>query len=214
MRRDAKSGIEDPRLLAPHADRRKANRHLAVCRIARVVRDGDAGFWRVRNISDEGVMLATEIAVCIGERLEIALSETVSLDAEIVWAANGRCGARFTQPIDAEAVLARLAEEQRSASYRAPRIAVDAAGVLQFAGRQFPVDLVDISQNGAGYSGAATVAAGQEVALILFGSLRLDAVVRWSRGGRGGLWFCRPLPRTDAESLAWLVADPSPRAPR
>lgn len=110
----------------------------------------------------------------------------------------------FTSPIDAAAVLAQLAAEQRAANYRAPRIAVEATAELDVGQRTCPIDLVDISQGGAGFLCSEPLAAGKRVDLILLGHLRRAAVVRWARGGRGGLWFETPLARADVESIAWL----------
>lgn len=193
------------------SDRRKADRLRSVCRIARVLRDGDAGFWRVRNISDKGMMLAVDVPVAVGERLEIALSETVSFEASVVWTDKGRCGVQFSQAIDAAALLAGLAAEQRATSYRAPRIAVEARAELMLDKGVCPIDLIDISQSGAGFLCSEPLAAGMKVELVLLGGLRRTAIVRWSRGGRGGLWFQSPLDRSDAESLAWLSREGCPR---
>src|SRR3546814_6238710 len=41
-----------------------------------------AGLWRVRNISDRGMMLAADVPIAVGEKLEIALSDTVALRSE------------------------------------------------------------------------------------------------------------------------------------
>src|SRR3546814_11260847 len=81
-----------------------------------------AGLWRVRNISDHGMMLATTIAVDPGERLQVALSEQVMLTGKVVWARDGRCGVAFDAVIDAVDILRRLAAERQSGEYRPPRL--------------------------------------------------------------------------------------------
>src|SRR3546814_4575002 len=65
-------------------DRRGGDRHCTVYRLARIEREGDAGLWRVRNISDHGMMLATTVAVDPGDRLQIALSEQTRLTGKVV----------------------------------------------------------------------------------------------------------------------------------
>src|SRR3546814_19166973 len=82
-------------------DRRGGDRHCTVYRLAKVERESDAGLWRVRNISDHGMMLATTIAVDPGERLKVALSEQVMLTGKVVGAGDGRCGVAFARVLDA-----------------------------------------------------------------------------------------------------------------
>ena len=99
--------------LAGQGDRREGGRYRTVCRIAKILRDGDAGLWRVRNISDGGMMLAADVSIAVGERLQIALSDNVVLSARVVWSDNGRCGVAFDEEVDGAAVLKQLAAEQR-----------------------------------------------------------------------------------------------------
>jgi hypothetical protein len=40
--------------------------------------------------------------------------------------------------------------------------------------------------------------------LVLEGGFKRQAIVRWSRNGRGGLWLTEPLDRTDLESIRRL----------
>ena len=96
------------------SDRRGAERYRTVCRIARVQRADDVGLWRVRNISDNGLMLAADTPATVGETLDIALSETTTIRGTVIWAGAGRCGVAFDRPIDAAEVLRGLADEQRA----------------------------------------------------------------------------------------------------
>jgi len=74
-----------------------------------------------------------------------------------------------------------------------------------------PIDLVDISQQGAGFRYDRRLNPGTELDLILpGGDLSRRALVRWSRGERGGLWFTQQLDRAALESIALLRRrDPS-----
>ena len=187
------------------SDRRGSERHRTLCRIARIGRANDVGLWRVRNISNQGLMLAADTPAAIGESLDIALSETVMLRGTIIWAERGRFGVAFDEPIDAAAVLRSLAGEQRTEGYRALRLPVEVEAVLKLDGGDRPIDLVDISQQGAGFRCDQILEPGTEADLIfLGGDLRRRAVVRWSRGQRGGLWFTQQLDRAALESIALL----------
>ncbi len=194
-------GIED----VAKSDRRGAERYRTVCRIARVQRADDVGLWRVRNISNEGLMLSADTPATVGETLNISLSETTTLRGTIIWVERGRCGVAFDRPIDATAVLRGLAEEQRAEGYRALRLPVEVEAVLALSDDARPIDLIDISQQGAGFRYDRVLDPGVEVDLILpGGELRRRALVRWSQGPRGGLWFTQQLDRADLESIALL----------
>ncbi|MBJ7438876.1 MAG: PilZ domain-containing protein [Sphingopyxis sp.] len=186
-------------------NRRGSERYRTVCRIARVQRVDDVGLWRVRNISNDGLMLAADIKATVGETLDISLSETTTLRGTIIWAERGRCGVAFDGPIDAAVVLRRLADEQRGEGYRALRLPVEAKAIIALRNDSRPIDLIDISQHGAGFRYDGVLDPGTEVELVLpGGELRRRALVRWSRGQRGGLWFTQQLDRATLESIAIL----------
>ena len=194
-------GVED--LVA--SNRRGSERHRTICRIARVQRLNDVGLWRVRNISNEGLMLAADVPVAVGEALDISLSETTSLHGRVIWVEQDRCGVAFEAPIDAAAVLRSLAAEQRAEGYRALRLPIAIKAIIALRDDARPIDLVDISQHGAGFRYDRALDAGHEVELIFpGGDLRRRALVRWSNGFRGGLWFIQQLDRTTLESIALL----------
>ncbi|MBL0915246.1 MAG: PilZ domain-containing protein, partial [Sphingopyxis sp.] len=99
--------MSDPRFVKPahepaigsENDRRGGDRYRTVWRIAKVVRDGDVGLWRVRNMSDRGMMLAADVPITVGEHLEIALSDAVSVKGTVVWSEGGRCGVAFDEEV-------------------------------------------------------------------------------------------------------------------
>ena len=182
-------------------DRRGGDRYRTVWRIAKVMRNGDAGLWRVRNISDKGMMLAAEVPIAIGEKLEIALSDTVVLRGEVVWSDAGRCGVSFDKEVDVADVLKQLAAEQRATGYRQPRLPVRTQAQAVTDDGTTSIELVDLSQNGAGFVHDGHLEVGKELDLVLAGGVKRRAIVRWSRAGRGGLWLTQPLDRTDLESI-------------
>lgn len=185
------------------SERRGSDRYRAICRIARVTRGHDDGLWLIRNISDDGLQLAADVHVTVGEAVEITLSETIKVHGRIVWARDGRCGVAFDGNIDAVVTLKALAAEQRAEGYRALRLPVAAEAILVLRHGSQPIDLVNISQHGAGYVCDTVFEPGNELDLVLpGGEQRRRALVRWSRGKRGGLWFTQPLDRADLESIA------------
>ncbi|OWR01114.1 PilZ domain-containing protein [Sphingopyxis witflariensis] len=196
------SGAADEPAAGDESDRRGADRYRTVWRIAKVKRDGDFGLWRVRNISDRGMMLAADVPIAVGERLEVALSDTVVIRGRVVWSEEGRCGVAFDEEVDVASVLKQLAAEQRAGDFRQPRLPVrtQAQAVTDEGASQ--IELVDLSQNGAGFVHDGHWEVGKEFELVLAGDIRRKAIVRWSRGGRGGLWLTQPLERSDLESIS------------
>jgi hypothetical protein len=204
--------MNEPRFSIPgeeqdaEADRRGGDRYRTVWRIAKVTRDGDAGLWRVRNMSDGGMMLAVEVPVTVGERLEIALSETIVIHGRVAWCEEGRCGVAFDAAVDGNDVLRQLAAEQQSGDYRAPRLEVHTRAQLVTDGTASDIELADLSQSGAGFLHEGHFEVGKALELVLPGDIRRKAIVRWSRAGRGGLWLTEPLGRADLESIRHFKA--------
>lgn len=187
---------------AAAGDRRGGDRYRTVWRIAKVMRNGDAGLWRVRNMSNRGMMLAAEVPIAVGETLDIALSDTVMLRGKVVWANDGRCGVAFDTEVDVADLLKQLAAEQRALGYRQPRLPVHSqAQIVAKDGTVSRIELVDLSQHGAGFVHDGHFDVGRELDLILASGVRRRAIVRWSREGRGGLWLTQPLDRADLESI-------------
>lgn len=203
MKKTLPSHVPDApeRPAAPEIDRRGADRYRTVWRIAKVKRDGDIGLWRVRNMSDNGMMLAADVPIAVGERLEIALSDMVVVRGKVVWSEGGRCGVAFDKEVDVADVLKRLAAEQRASGYRQPRLPVHSRAQVVTDDGTSEIELVDLSQSGAGFVHDGHLEVGKELDLVLASGIRRKAIVRWSRGTRGGLWLTHPLDRADLESI-------------
>lgn len=190
------------------SDRRDSPRLRAVCRIAKIVRVDDVGLWMVRNISDGGLMLTTSVPVTVGENITIILAEELVLNGHVLWASDGQCGVTFDDEVDGEAVLRQLAQDKTARRYRPFRIALNAAAVANVNHRMQPIALVNLSQHGAGIIHDGSVAAGMRLDLLLAGTIRREAIVRWSRDDRAGLWLTQPLERGLLESIRKLDAAP------
>lgn len=201
MKKPLLSNATPEPLSAGEVDRRGADRYRTVWRIAKVKRDGDVGLWRVRNMSDNGMMLAADVPIAVGEQLEIALSDAVIVRGKVVWSEGGRCGVAFDEEVDVADVLKQLAAEQRASGYRQPRLPVHSIAQVVTDEGTSEIELVDLSQSGAGFIHDGHLEVGKELDLVLASGIRRKAIVRWSRGTRGGLWLTQPLDRTDLESI-------------
>jgi hypothetical protein len=198
-------GEEQDFLRAPEtgtgSERRDAGRYRTVCRVAKILRKGEVGLWRVRNMSDTGMMLSADVPIEAGEPLQIALSDDVVLSGHVVWTEKGRCGIELDQGIDCAALLKQLAEQQRAKGYRAPRLEAGIDATAEMDGKAHKMRLVDLSQSGAGFLHDGQYAPGMTLALEIGDGIRRQAIVRWSSETRGGLWLTRPIDRADLESL-------------
>jgi len=182
-------------------ERRDAGRYRTVCRVAKILRKGEVGLWRVRNISDKGMMLSADVPIEAGETLQIALSDDVILSGRVMWTEQGRCGIALDTGIDSAALLKRLGEQQRSEGYRAPRLETVIDAQAEHGGEVHRPRLVDLSQNGAGFLHDGQYAPGMTFALEIGDGIRRQAIVRWSTADRGGLWLTQPIDRADLERV-------------
>jgi len=184
------------------AERRGSYRFHTVFRIAKVARANDVGLWRVGNISNYGILLLTSLAVSPGERLTIALSEAYIVKATVVWVREGRCGAAFDRPLECETVLQRLAAEQRSPTYRPPRLEVEPRAIAFCEDGMHSVRVVNISQHGVGVAHDGCFKPGVPTKLLFPGGNEHRGVVRWSDEGRAGIFLIEPLPGDQLESAS------------
>src|SRR3546814_2596191 len=107
--------------IAASADRREGDRYRTVWRIAKVMRNGDAGLWRVRNISHPGMMLAADLTIRRAEKLVNALSDTAALRGASGCLAAGRSGVSFDKGVDVTGKHQTLGAGHRVTGYRQPR---------------------------------------------------------------------------------------------
>lgn len=193
--------LDDAMIEFDQGDRRSGERHRSVWRIAKIVRASDMGLWRVRNMSDRGMMLSADVDVTVGETLDISLSQSVDMRGHIVWARDGRCGVAFEQPIKVAEVLRNLAAEQQESGYRQPRLPFERQAEISMNGETHMVQLLNLSHSGVGFQYDGSLDIGKALQLMITPSVRRTAVVRWFSRGQGGLWLTEPLARTDLESI-------------
>jgi hypothetical protein len=181
-------------------ERRASPRFRTIFRIAQVTRAHDVGLWRIRNISDEGMMLLTSVPVQVGEKLRLALSDQVSLAATAMWWDGQRCGVAFDRPIDCAALLEALADEQRSPGHRPLRLPVSTRALAYCDRGLHTVHLYDISQHGAGMTHDGCFHPGMTTKLHFETGDEYRGVVRWNRDGKAGIFLVEPIPPEKLES--------------
>ena len=193
-----------PAKLPVKLERRGDGRIHTVMRVAKVSRAGDSGLWRVRNISDGGMMLAVSVPITPGERLSVALSDTVTLAATAVWWDGARCGVAFERPIACAELLHELVAEQRAPRYRPPRLPVSARAIVYCDKGLHSVRLLNLSQHGAGFAHHGQLLPGMAAKLLFEDGDEHRGVVRWSHDGRAGMYLVEPFPCARLESACRL----------
>jgi hypothetical protein len=181
-------------------DRREENRIHTVMRVAMVRREHDVGLWRVRNISDGGMMMTTQVQVVPGERLTIGLSDNVAIEGRAIWWDGTRCGVAFDRPLDCAALLETLVAEQKAPRYRPPRLPVATRAIAYCDKGLHTVRVFNLSQHGAGFVHDGCFRAGMAVKLHFDSGEEHRGVIRWSDDGRAGLYLVEPIACARLES--------------
>ena len=181
-------------------ERRTSPRYRTIFRVAQVTREHDVGLWRIRNISDEGMMLLTAVPVRVGERLSIRLSDQITLEAKAIWWDGERCGVEFDDPIDCAAVLETLAEEQKGQGHRPLRLPVNTRALAYCDRGLHTIHLHDLSQHGAGFTHDGCFHPGMATKLHFETGEEYRGVVRWNQDGRAGIFLVEPIPCEKLES--------------
>jgi hypothetical protein len=187
----------------PHSapDRRRRPRLRTVYRVARVTSRGDQGLARVQNISDEGLMLTLSLDLCLGDIVQVDLSETCSLTGATVWREGQRCGIRLLQPIDSAAVLRRLFEERQTGWARPLRLTHQKSVVVMSDLGINVAALRDVSQAGLKITHDGRFDPGLAVKVLLKPGIERRGVVRWSKDGIAGIGLTEVLSVEELGSL-------------
>ncbi len=192
-----------PMVIAPMyaSERRDSQRLLTVDRVARVHVHGKYGLARVHNISDEGLMLSTELPFGLGSVMAVDLSETCSLSGSVAWHNAGQCGLKLSAPVDSPALLRRLDEERKRANARRLRLPFEKSVVVT---SELGVQIVrarDISQRGIKLVHDGQFSPGLYVKIQIAPGIERPGVVRWSRNGVAGCMLSEVLSVRDLGSL-------------
>ena len=167
-------------------DNRNTQRLRTVFRVARIFTGERYGLARVLNVSDEGMMLTTQLDLSLDTVLSVDLSETCTLKGRVVWHHSGRCGLKLFAPIDSAALLKRLYDEQRSDRARQMRVRFDKAVVVQ---SDLGIQIMrarDVSQRGIKLVHDGRFRPGMTVKVAIAPGIERRGVVRWSQDGIAG----------------------------
>ena len=186
------------------AERRASSRVRTVYLIVKATRASDAGLFRARNISDDGIMVVAHVPFETGERVSIDLSDTLAAEGTVEWCEDGCCGIRFDHPIDSAAFLRSLGEEKRERRRAACRLAVKRLATSYSECGIRAVTITDVSPHGVGLVHNGSLKAGVVVQLVLESGLTRSGAVCWSRDGHAGVRLAEPFTHEELESACAL----------
>jgi hypothetical protein len=186
------------------ADRRSSSRICTVYFVVKITREDDAGLFRVRNISDDGMMLATHVNFSCRERVTIELAHDLVVQGTVAWCREGCCGVEFDEPIDCAAVLRQRTDEKLNRRGHALRLPVCRLATCYSETGIRSVTVSDVSRRGVGLIHGGSIAAGMSVKLVLESGTARTGVVRWSNNGHAGVRLDEPLTCEEMESAKHL----------
>lgn len=182
-------------------DRRSASRIRAVFFVVRIVREGDAGLFRLQNVSDTGMLLVAHVPFDVGERVSVSILDDLTVRGTVMWYDGQKCGIRFDWPIDSAAVLREAAERRNDRRGRAMRVPATRLATSYAENGIRPVRITDVSQGGVGFKHDGTFRPGMFVKFILEGGTERSGIVRWSEEQHGGLYLIEPLNCRELQSV-------------
>jgi hypothetical protein len=187
--------------LFPIRDRRASPRIRAVCFDVRVNRGGRVGLYRVRNISDAGMMLDTHTPLEPGEHVLVELTEPFAIEARVSWSEDVRCGIEFLRPIDCAALLLAQAERRRADRRGGLRLATMRRATAYAENGIRAVRVTNVSHRGMGLAHDGFLEPGMLLKLVVDSGVARSAAVRWSSDGRAGVRLLEPLDCAELERV-------------
>ncbi len=175
-------------------DRRQARRSMTVLRVAKLESGEIEDLAVVRNVSEGGICLFTDQQFEIGAPVSISLIEDIDIQGQVVWARDRFIGVAFDEDVPVEDLLARpqLLKDGRRARF--PRLAIDARVDVSMNNQRFVARVRDISHKGAKLLFQDPIdRATQGLVLDIDDHTRLEAMIRWQRGGSVGVEFLKPV---------------------
>ena len=203
-----------PETVLPAPDRRETPRFHTVCFDVKVARGGRVGLFRARNISDDGIMLATHVELAVGERVLLALSDRIAVRGTVLWSNERCCGVQFERSIDCAALLRAGAEQKRDDRRAALRLPAAKLATTYAENGIRSVRVTNVSHRGMGLAHDGSLAEGMLLKLIVETGIAREGAVRWSQDGRAGVRLTEPLTCAELERLCGPALRAEPAAQR
>ncbi len=167
-------------------EQRVARRFTLLIRAAKLVTDKGEFLCVIRDVSETGISVRIFHPLPDASRTRVELQNGDSHEVELVWQDEDRAGFRFAH----EADIMRIIESPSRFAKRAMRLNLAAdARVTTLDGRSEPVEITDLSQQGAKIACSCRFAIDERVKISARGLPETSAKVRWRKQGGCGLIF-------------------------
>ena len=140
----------------------------------------------------------------VGDRIEIELDKAGSVSAHVLWARDGRFGARFETSLPFEVMWAPSTPWRRPkgpSPQPTDRVAVDVPVTTWLNGNRCLGRIRNVSTRGMMIETTAPLKAGRTIEIGIEDWPVLPGTVKWSGGGRAGIRLDRPLSEEQRFSL-------------
>lgn len=177
--------------IAP-GDRRRQQREEAGLRPVKIIVGGLERSFFIRNTSLHGAMGQTSIMLVPGQLVRLRFDNGTLVAARVRWTRGTRVGLQLIRPLSAQETLTAepVRYQGRDPRHRTSRRAVVASGDTYRV-----VNLGNISRGGAQVE--VSLEPGDVARLSIAGGPSLNCRVRWTKDGRSGLMFNRPVSRDE-----------------
>lgn len=187
-------------------ERRLANRHFAVLRVAKIKFDEIATLCRIRDISRSGARIETNMPVAVDSVATLEIRSDLKAIGTVVWTSGNQLGLRFHRPVNIEVFLGRGSSSMGNIRARRPRFRSVARAVIEgLEGDSYAV-LRDISLEGASFElieSRRLLRFGEQMAIRIEGLPRKRASVKWVGVESFGIQFGNPIQFPELEH--WLL---------
>lgn len=197
-----------PDSFSASSERQAEDRYLTVHRVAKVVRQDDKGLWRVRNMSNRGMLFEVDVPVSPNERLTIIQSDAIRLTGRVMWSGDGLCGIVFDEPVHIGELLRALVAEREAEGYRPLRLSLRSPARLWSDEGETEIMVTSLSRDGVGFSYDGELAEGDRINIALADGLCRRGNIKWFNGQRGGIRLACPFAISQLESLRNFISVP------
>ena len=177
-------------------DNRSAQRVMTVYKAARIGADQGDDLGLIRNISTQGFMVETQLALREGEAIVIEIQSGSPIPGRVRWSRDGMTGIQLDHDIDIAEALRGSGAGELVDRVRPPRFDRRVDATLQGGGRHWPATTRNISLSGVQVvtTGAVDLPRHALAMVRVDGLGALSGSLRWQQGNSIGVRFENPLP--------------------
>jgi hypothetical protein len=176
--------------------RRGEVRLTTILLVGRVITASGDYLCRIRNVAPGGMMVDCDVPFEPGERMRVEFRNGSAVEVEVVWAEDGRFGAKFDAEIPLDALLHPPAGVAGSLA-RTPRLSATCTVLIWHNGQMSPAQLQDVSQTGCRLESTAQAPMSGDVRISIPGLPPRHATLRWTKDRRLGFAFHEMLSYAD-----------------